>query len=61
MDFNIEATNWENERREKRAKIIANKIIKSIKIKEKCHALEFGCGTGLVSFNLFDKFEHITL
>ncbi len=62
MNFNIEATNWDNERRVKRAKIIADEIIKSIHIEEKYRrALEFGCGTGLVSFNLIDKFEHITL
>lgn len=61
MDFNSEANNWDNERREKRARIIADEIIKSIQIKEHYHALEFGCGTGLVSFNLIDKFEDITL
>lgn len=61
MNFNIEAINWDNERRVKRAKVIADEIINSIEIKEKCHALEFGCGTGLVSFNLIDKFENITL
>lgn len=61
MDFNSEATNWDNERREKRAKIITDEIIKSLQIKEHYHALEFGCGTGLLSFNLIDKFEHITL
>lgn len=61
MDFNIEAVNWDNERRAKRAKIIADEIIKSIPINNQLRALEFGCGTGLVSFNLRDKFEHITL
>jgi ubiquinone/menaquinone biosynthesis C-methylase UbiE len=44
-----------------RAKIIANEIIKSIPIKEHYRALDFGCGTGLISFNLLDRFEHITL
>lgn len=61
MNFNIEAINWDNERRTKRAKIIADEISKSVQIKEQYRALEFGCGTGLVSFNLIDKFEHITL
>lgn len=61
MNFNIEAINWDNERRVNRARIIADEINKSIQIKEQYHALEFGCGTGLVSFNLIDKFEHITL
>jgi Methylase involved in ubiquinone/menaquinone biosynthesis len=62
MNFNFEAINWDNERRVKRAKIIADEIIKSIPLEEHYRsALEFGCGTGLVSFNLIDKFEHITL
>ncbi|MDD3225360.1 MAG: class I SAM-dependent methyltransferase [Clostridium sp.] len=61
MDFNIKADKWDTERRIERSKIIANEIIKSIEIKENYNALEFGCGTGLVSFNLIDKFKHITL
>ena len=61
MDFNTQAANWDTEGRENRAKIIANEIIKSVDVKENRSALEFGCGTGLVSFNLADKFEHITL
>jgi len=61
MDFNIEAANWDNEKRIKRAKIIADKIAKSIEIKENYNAMEFGCGTGLLSFNLCDKFRHIVL
>lgn len=61
MDFNIEAINWDNDRRIKRSKIIADEIIKSIPINKDYRALEFGCGTGLISFNLKDKFGHITL
>lgn len=61
MDFNTAAVNWDNERRIKRAKLIADKIIESIQIKENLNALEFGCGTGLISFNLMDQFKHITL
>lgn len=40
MDFNIEANSWDNEKRIKRAKIIADKIVNSIQIKEQYHALE---------------------
>lgn len=61
MDFNTEAINWDNEKRVRRAEIIANEILKELQIKEDNTALEFGCGTGLVSFNLYDKFKHITL
>ncbi|HEX9062289.1 MAG TPA: class I SAM-dependent methyltransferase [Clostridia bacterium] len=61
MNFNIEAANWDSEKRIERAKIIADEIIKSVPIEGHLRALEFGCGTGLVSFNLADKFNHITL
>jgi ubiquinone/menaquinone biosynthesis C-methylase UbiE len=61
MDFNAEALNWDNERRAKRAKIIAEEISKTVQIESHYNALEFGCGTGLVSFNLYNKFESITL
>ncbi len=61
MDFDIAAKNWDNDERVSRAKLIANEILKEIDIKEQCNALEFGCGTGLISFNLFDKFESIEL
>jgi ubiquinone/menaquinone biosynthesis C-methylase UbiE len=61
MDFDTEAINWDTERRLMRAKIIADEISKSINLKEEYNALEFGCGTGLVSFNLIDKLNHITL
>lgn len=61
MDFNQEAVNWDNDRRVQRAKIIANEIYKAIPEKKSLHAMEFGCGTGLISFNLKDRFEQITL
>lgn len=61
MDFSIEAANWDTERRAARAKIIAEEIRRAVKIEKHYTALEFGCGTGLVSFNLFDWFENITL
>lgn len=61
MNFNKEAVNWDDENRIKRTKITANEIANSIPIEQKQRAMEFGCGTGLISFNLMDKFEHITL
>ncbi|MGE5473898.1 MAG: class I SAM-dependent DNA methyltransferase [Ignavibacteriales bacterium] len=61
MNFNDVAEGWDTEKRISRARIIANEIFKSIKA-EKVHcALDFGCGTGLISFNLCDKFDQITL
>lgn len=61
MNFDIEAVNWDNEKRIKRSKIIAEEISGNIQIKSHYTALDFGCGTGLVSFNLYDKFNSITL
>jgi len=61
MEFDIKASTWDNEKREDRARIIAEEIITAIPINKKRNALEFGCGTGLVSFNLYEKFENITL
>jgi ubiquinone/menaquinone biosynthesis C-methylase UbiE len=61
MNFDDRAITWDDEYRVNRAKIIAQEIKKSIPIKENCIALEFGCGTGLISFNLHDAFKAITL
>lgn len=61
MSFDEYAKNWDTDMRINRAKIIANEISKSIDINKNYSAMEFGCGTGLVSFNLYEKFENITL
>lgn len=61
MNFDIESITWDDERRKNRAKLIAEEINKSIQIKKQYTALEFGCGTGLISLCLNDKFEMITL
>ena len=39
----------------KRAEIIAKQIADAVKSDQYYRALEFGCGTGLISFNLYDK------
>jgi len=61
MNFDVKAMNWDTEERVSRAKIISEEIEKSIKINNLYNALEFGCGTGLISFNLYDKFNTLTL
>lgn len=60
MDFSSEALKWDSEKRVKRAKFIAEQIAKVVEIRKHYNALEFGCGTGLISFNLCDKLNHIT-
>lgn len=61
MSFDDYAKNWDTDNRINRAKIIASEIGNSLEIDENYSAMEFGCGTGLVSFNLVNKFEKITL
>jgi len=71
MSFDDYAKTWDTDKRIERAKVVANEIsnskiisdeiANSIDINKGCSAMEFGCGTGLVSFNLYDKFKNITL
>lgn len=61
MSFDEYAKNWDTDRRIQRAKIIADKIGSFISSDKKYSAMEFGCGTGLISFNLYDRFRSITL
>lgn len=61
MNFNESAKGWDTDQRINRAKIIANEIISSIDNDDDYSAMEFGCGTGLISFNLYNNFKEITL
>ena len=61
MSFDNYAKTWDTDKRINRAKIIADEIMNSINITKDSSAMEFGCGTGLVSFNLYEKFKSITL
>jgi len=61
MGFSQKAAGWDTIERIQRAKKIAEEISNTIPLKRNYLALEFGCGTGLVSFNLMDQLMHITL
>ena len=61
MSFDDYAKTWDTDIRINRAKIIADEIKNTLDICKDCSAMEFGCGTGLISFNLFDNFKSITL
>ena len=61
MSFDDYAKTWDTDKRINRAKKVANEIRNSIDSEINYSAMEFGCGTGLVSFNLYDKFKKITL
>jgi ubiquinone/menaquinone biosynthesis C-methylase UbiE len=59
MNFDSQSAHWDDEKRTKRAKIIAEQIAAAVELKAHDRALEFGCGTGLISFNLYDKVREI--
>lgn len=61
MGFNEDAAIWDSDLRLKRGKAISEEIKSYIKVKGDYKALEFGCGTGIISFNLYDSFHHIDL
>jgi 2-polyprenyl-3-methyl-5-hydroxy-6-metoxy-1,4-benzoquinol methylase len=62
MNFDDEAKYWDNDpKRIERAVVIAKEINDFIKPDKTMNALEFGCGTGLLSFQLRHYFKTITL
>lgn len=61
MNFDEAAREWDNKRRVGRGAIIANTIKAALSLRKNQSAMEFGCGTGIISFDLYKEFEHITL
>lgn len=61
MDFDKQAESWDTRKRESRAKLIAKMIARETAMDPEMNGLEFGCGTGLVSFFLKDDLHQITL
>jgi len=62
MYFDKQALDWDNDpQKVERAEVFANEINNFIQPNKKLNALEFGCGTGLLSFKLKDFFKTITL
>lgn len=60
MNFNELAKNWDTEQRVKRAEVISTEI-ESYMGSGPLEVMEFGCGTGLISFNLRDKIANFLL
>lgn len=61
-EFNSRARDWDKNRmHHDRAAAIADAILNTIPIEASMTALEFGAGTGLLSFCLKDHFAYITL
>ncbi|GKU24673.1 class I SAM-dependent DNA methyltransferase [Clostridium folliculivorans] len=61
MGFDEFSKEWDTEKRISRARIISKEMENFIPIDQRLSAMEFGCGTGLISFNLHDKLKEITL
>ena len=60
--FDTKAKEWDNNPdKVKRAKTFAKEITNFIQPNKTLNALEFGCGTGLLSFELKDAFKTVTL
>lgn len=61
-EFDIKAAEWDkNDMHRERAETIAGEIIKQIPLSRELTALEFGAGTGLLSFILKEHLKEITL
>ena len=61
-DFDRKAQNWDNNPIYlERSKAIANGLLEMVPITRSMKALEYGAGTGILSFLLSDKFSEITL
>ena len=60
LSFDKKAKDWDDNRRIQRSKGIADEIIDDVNLQETFSGLEFGCGTGLISLNLYDKLGKIT-
>ncbi|MFO7830597.1 MAG: class I SAM-dependent methyltransferase [Desulfuromonadaceae bacterium] len=59
-DFNTVAASWdEKPRRVELAAAVAQAIREHVDIAPRCRAMEFGCGTGMVTFNLIDVLDEV--
>jgi tRNA (cmo5U34)-methyltransferase len=61
-EFDIKAKNWDNNpERNERSETIARSIINTGILRKDMHAMEFGTGTGMLSFLLADQVKEITM
>ncbi|EAT15936.1 class I SAM-dependent methyltransferase [Desulfuromonas acetoxidans] len=59
-DFNRVAIQWDDKPRRVQLAIgVAEGIRQAVPLNETMTALDFGCGTGLVTFNLVDSLKHV--
>jgi len=61
-EFDIKALTWDdNPQFAERSKHIADKICEHVSLNKEMDGFEYGCGTGLISFNLMPYLKSITL
>jgi ubiquinone/menaquinone biosynthesis C-methylase UbiE len=61
-DFDSRAKDWDKEMRHvERSRAIASELLKTVPLNSTMKALEFGAGTGLLSFILKDRFTEIIM
>ena len=61
-NFDERAKDWDSDpKKVDRARTVADEIRKTIPLSREMNALEYGCGTGLLSFALQEDLGHITL
>ncbi len=61
-NFDERAKDWDSDpKKVERARTVADAIRKAIPLSREMTALEYGCGTGLLSFALQEELGHITL
>lgn len=62
MNFDSRAKTWDDDpMKTARAEAVAQEIRTQVALDPQMTALEYGCGTGLLSFALRDQFKHLTL
>ena len=59
MYFDKIAFNWDNLSKQERAQALSDRIKEEVNDASKLTALDFGCGTGLIAFDLTDTFKEI--
>ncbi len=61
-NFDERARDWDSDpKKVERARVVADAIRKTIPLSQEMKALEYGCGTGLLSFALQPDLGEITL
>lgn len=62
MNFDSRAKTWDDDpMKTARADAVAREIRAQVTLEPQMSALEYGCGTGLLSFALREQFKHLTL